>query len=55
MASFYVEVGDFERAAESYEQIHKLCPYDIEALRTGAKVLLSSRLLNAFFDSVILL
>lgn len=55
MASFYVEVGDFERAAESYEQIHKLCPYDVEALRTGAKVLLSSRLLNAFFDSVILL
>lgn len=36
--SIYLEVGDYQRAAESYEQIQKISPTNVEALMTGAKV-----------------
>lgn len=39
LASFYVEFGDYVRAAESYEQIQKICPSNAEAVKTGAQVL----------------
>lgn len=42
LASFYVEIGDYEKAAESYEQIQKLFPDNVDATKTGAQVLLSS-------------
>ncbi|XP_059631065.1 uncharacterized protein LOC132273957 isoform X2 [Cornus florida] len=34
-ASLYVELGDNQKAAESYEQISRLCPENIEALKTA--------------------
>ncbi|OMO77505.1 Tetratricopeptide-like helical [Corchorus olitorius] len=37
-ASLYVELGDHQRAAESYEQIQRLSPDNIEALNSGAKL-----------------
>ncbi|OMO51533.1 Tetratricopeptide-like helical, partial [Corchorus capsularis] len=37
-ASLYVELGDHQRAAESYEQIQRLSPDNIEALKSGAKL-----------------
>ncbi|GAV70840.1 TPR_1 domain-containing protein/TPR_9 domain-containing protein [Cephalotus follicularis] len=39
-ASLYVELGDFRRAAESYEEILQLCPENVEALKNGAKLYL---------------
>jgi Tfp pilus assembly protein PilF len=38
-ASLHVELGDYQKAAESYEQIYQLTHDNIEALKTGAKVL----------------
>ncbi|TXG68626.1 hypothetical protein EZV62_003561 [Acer yangbiense] len=37
LASFYVELGDYQRAAESYREIVQLCHENVEALKTGAK------------------
>jgi general transcription factor 3C polypeptide 3 (transcription factor C subunit 4) len=37
-ALFYDELGDHQRAAESYEQIVRICPEDVEAIKTAAKV-----------------
>ncbi|XP_048335171.2 uncharacterized protein LOC125423810 isoform X3 [Ziziphus jujuba] len=37
-AALYLELGDYQKAAESYEQIHQLCLENIEALKTGAKL-----------------
>ncbi|XP_021299995.1 general transcription factor 3C polypeptide 3 isoform X2 [Herrania umbratica] len=37
-ASLYVELGDHQRAAESYEQIQRLSPNNVEALKSGAKL-----------------
>ncbi|KAK4837797.1 hypothetical protein QYF36_008507 [Acer negundo] len=34
----YVELGDYQRAAESNGEIVQLCPENVEALKTGAKV-----------------
>ncbi|XP_057508578.1 uncharacterized protein LOC130791465 isoform X2 [Actinidia eriantha] len=34
-ASLYVELGDYQKAAESYEQISRLCPDDVEAIKTA--------------------
>ncbi|KAK4793502.1 hypothetical protein SAY86_023937 [Trapa natans] len=42
LASIYLEVGDYQRAAESYEQIQKISPANVEALMTGAKLYLQS-------------
>ncbi|KAK2981898.1 hypothetical protein RJ640_021089 [Escallonia rubra] len=35
-ASLYVKLGDYHKAAESYEQISRLCPKNVEALKTAA-------------------
>ncbi|KAL5843128.1 hypothetical protein ACOSQ4_009086 [Xanthoceras sorbifolium] len=40
LASFYVELEDYLRAAESYEKIQKLCPDDVNAIKAGAKLYL---------------
>lgn len=37
-ASIHVELGDYQKAAESYEQIYRLSPDKIEALKMGAKL-----------------
>ncbi|KAF4397088.1 hypothetical protein G4B88_008934 [Cannabis sativa] len=37
-ASLYLELKDYKRAAESYDQIHQLSPENIEALKTSAKL-----------------
>ncbi|GFY99697.1 hypothetical protein Acr_13g0010970 [Actinidia rufa] len=37
-ASLYVELGDYQKAAESYEQISRLCPDDVEAIKTATMV-----------------
>lgn len=37
-ASLYVELGEYQKAAESYEQISRLCPENIEALKTATMV-----------------
>ncbi|XAR55675.1 hypothetical protein NMG60_11035825 [Bertholletia excelsa] len=34
-ASLYVELGDYQKAAESYEQISQLSPENVEALKTA--------------------
>ncbi|KAL6992758.1 hypothetical protein U1Q18_010873, partial [Sarracenia purpurea var. burkii] len=34
-ASLYVELRDYHKAAESYEQIPRLCPENVEALKTA--------------------
>ncbi|KAI8569545.1 hypothetical protein RHMOL_Rhmol02G0286800 [Rhododendron molle] len=34
-ASLYVELGEYQKAAESYEQISQLCPENVEALKTA--------------------
>lgn len=39
LASLYVELGNFQRAADVYRQMVQLCPENIEALKMGAKVL----------------
>ncbi|KAI4356966.1 hypothetical protein L6164_000943 [Bauhinia variegata] len=36
-ASLYVELGDYQRAAEAYEQAHKLCPENVDALKAAAQ------------------
>lgn len=38
-ASIHVALGDYQKAAESYEQIYQLNLDNIEALKKGAKVL----------------
>ncbi|KAJ6878092.1 hypothetical protein NC651_030745 [Populus alba x Populus x berolinensis] len=40
-ALFYDELGDHQRAAESYEQIVRICPEDVEAIKTAAKMYLN--------------
>lgn len=37
-ASLHSNLGDYQKAAELFEQIQKICPEDVEALQTGAKV-----------------
>lgn len=37
-ASLYVELGEYQKAAESYEQISQLFPENVEAPKTGAKL-----------------
>ncbi|XP_038879313.1 general transcription factor 3C polypeptide 3 [Benincasa hispida] len=37
-ASLYLERGDCEKAAETYDQIHQQCLGNVEALMTGAKL-----------------
>ncbi|KAL3513257.1 hypothetical protein ACH5RR_025974 [Cinchona calisaya] len=37
-ASLHVELGDFLKAADSYEQISQLCPDNIEVLQTAAQL-----------------
>ncbi|EXC33654.1 General transcription factor 3C polypeptide 3 [Morus notabilis] len=37
-ASLYLELRDAQKAAESYDQIYQLCPENVEALKTGAKL-----------------
>jgi len=37
-ASLHSNLGDYQKAAELFEQIHKINPEDVEALQTGAKV-----------------
>lgn len=37
-ASLYLERGDCQKAAETYDQIHQLSVENVEALMTGAKV-----------------
>lgn len=37
-ASLYVKVGDYRKAATSYEQIVQTCPDDVEALKTAANM-----------------
>ncbi|KAK1549092.1 hypothetical protein Q3G72_003041 [Acer saccharum] len=32
-----VQLGDYQRAAESYGEVVQLCPENVEALKTGAK------------------
>ncbi|KAK7258072.1 hypothetical protein RIF29_32490 [Crotalaria pallida] len=36
-ALLYVELGDYQKAAVAYEQVHQLCPENIDALKTAAK------------------
>ncbi|KAK7825405.1 general transcription factor 3c polypeptide 3, partial [Quercus suber] len=36
-ASLHVELGDYQKASESFDQIYQLSPENIEALKTGAK------------------
>ncbi|CAA3015048.1 general transcription factor 3C polypeptide 3 isoform X1 [Olea europaea subsp. europaea] len=37
-ASIYVELGEYHKAAESYEQISRLCPDNIEVLKTATQL-----------------
>ncbi|KAK8509191.1 hypothetical protein V6N13_062246 [Hibiscus sabdariffa] len=37
-ASLYVELGDYQKAADSYDQIQQISPDDAEALKSGAKL-----------------
>ncbi|KAL5564861.1 hypothetical protein UlMin_028025 [Ulmus minor] len=37
-ASVYLDLRDYQKAAESYYQIHQLCPENVDALKTGAKL-----------------
>ncbi|XP_062120499.1 uncharacterized protein LOC133834772 isoform X3 [Humulus lupulus] len=37
-ASLYLELRDYKKAAESYDQIHQLSPENVEALKTSAKL-----------------
>ncbi|KAF5728289.1 Tetratricopeptide repeat-containing protein putative isoform 1 [Tripterygium wilfordii] len=39
-ASLYIELGDYQRAAESYEKIVELCPDNVESLMNAAKLYL---------------
>ncbi|KAK3220174.1 hypothetical protein Dsin_014144 [Dipteronia sinensis] len=42
LASLYVQLRDYQRAAESCKEIVQLCPENVEALKTGAKLYLKS-------------
>ncbi|KAF8404012.1 hypothetical protein HHK36_008888 [Tetracentron sinense] len=37
-ASLYIELGDYQKAAESYDQILGLCPKNVEACKMAAKM-----------------
>lgn len=37
-ASIYIELGDYQKAAESYEQIARRCPNDVEVLKKAVQV-----------------
>ncbi|KAK7281527.1 hypothetical protein RIF29_09605 [Crotalaria pallida] len=36
-ALLYVELGDYQKAVVAYEQVHQLCPENIDAIKTTAK------------------
>ncbi|XP_015168450.1 general transcription factor 3C polypeptide 3 isoform X3 [Solanum tuberosum] len=36
-ASIYIELGDYQKAAEQYEQIARLCPNDVGVLKTAVQ------------------
>ncbi|XP_030550361.2 general transcription factor 3C polypeptide 3 isoform X2 [Rhodamnia argentea] len=38
--SLHSNLGDYQKAAELFEQIQKICPEDVEALQNGAKLYL---------------
>uniref|UniRef100_A0A5B6ZEJ2 Uncharacterized protein n=1 Tax=Davidia involucrata TaxID=16924 RepID=A0A5B6ZEJ2_DAVIN len=38
LASLYVDLGDYEKAARSYDQISQLCPGNVEARKSAAKL-----------------
>lgn len=48
-ASLDMETGAYLKAAESYEQIAKLCPDNVEALKTAATVLSCSLSMILFY------
>ena len=39
-ALLYVELGDYQKAAAAYEQVHQLCHENVDALKSAAKVCL---------------
>lgn len=39
LASLYLELGNYQRAADSYRQIVQFSPEDVDALKKAAKVL----------------
>ena len=51
-ASLHVELGDYQKAAESFDQIYQLSPEIIEALKTGAKVLTFSLCLKGLLNLI---
>ncbi|CAL0324315.1 unnamed protein product [Lupinus luteus] len=36
-AKLYVELGDYQKAAVAYEQVHQLCPENVDALKAAAE------------------
>jgi len=40
LARLYVELGDYQKAAVTYEQVHQLCHENVDPLKTAAKVCL---------------
>ncbi|KAA8542715.1 hypothetical protein F0562_023786 [Nyssa sinensis] len=38
LASLYIDLGDYEKAAKSYDQISQLCPGNVEARKSAAKL-----------------
>lgn len=46
-AMLYVELQDYQKAAEAYKQLYQLCHENVDALKAAAKV---SCLLRARFD-----
>lgn len=38
LARLYAELGHYQKAAVTYEQVHKLCCENIDALKAAAKV-----------------
>ncbi|XP_058224439.1 uncharacterized protein LOC131333749 isoform X4 [Rhododendron vialii] len=49
-ASLYVELGEYQKAAESYEQISRLCPENLEALKTATMVVTSVLLAYSLYQ-----
>lgn len=50
LASVYVELGNFQRAADVYRQMVQLCPENIEALKMGAKLYQKSGQIESSVD-----
>lgn len=38
LARLYVELGDYQKAAVTYEQVHQLCHENVDPLKAAAKV-----------------